>query len=148
MNPKVDAFLEDGCGRCSNYKTPQCSVIIWNDIVKELRLVALESGLDESFKWSQPVYTWKNKNIAIVSAFKKYAFISFFNGALLQDDAKILEAPGKHSQADQQIRLTSVEEFEKREPLLKAISLKLLRMKNQVEKLNSRMKLNHIQMSL
>ncbi len=26
----VDAYLQDGCGRCEHYKTPQCKVHNWH----------------------------------------------------------------------------------------------------------------------
>ena len=77
MNPKVDAFLVDGCGRCALYKTPDCKVISWQLVIEALRAVALQTELVEDFKWSQPCYTLNNKNGLLISAFKEYAFISF-----------------------------------------------------------------------
>ncbi|NNF34389.1 MAG: hypothetical protein HKN68_09795 [Saprospiraceae bacterium] len=78
MNPKVDTYLIDGCGRCKLYKTPQCKVHNWTEELKLLRSIVIESGLNETYKWSQPCYTYNNNNVLIVTAFKDYACISFF----------------------------------------------------------------------
>ena len=120
MNPNVDTYLIDGCGRCSYYQTPQCKVHTWTEELKQLRRIVLSCGLKEEFKWSQPCYTFQNKNILIVTAFKEYTALAFFKGVLLKDVNKILVAPGKSSQSSRQIRFTNVNEIEEMEPLIKA----------------------------
>ena len=120
MNPKVDQYLIDGCGRCPFYRTPQCKVHNWTEEIKQLRRIVMECGLREDFKWSQPCYTFQDKNIVIVTAFKEYAALSFFKGTLLRDVKGILEAPGKSSQSARQIRFTNTEEIINLEPDLKA----------------------------
>ncbi|MFM1875036.1 MAG: hypothetical protein RL266_773 [Bacteroidota bacterium] len=120
QDPQVDTYLIDGCGRCSYYQTPHCKVHSWTDELKQLRQIVLDCGLTEEFKWSQPCYTYQNKNILIVTAFKEYASLAFFKGTLLQDEKGILVAPGKNSQAGRQIRFTSVEDIIGMEPTLKA----------------------------
>ena len=120
MNPKVDAYLEDGCGRCSLYKTPDCKVNTWRKELIKLRSIVLDCGLSEEFKWKQPCYTFQNTNILLVSAFKDYAFISFFKGSLLKDTEKILSSPGENSQSTRQLRFTSIDEIAAMEATIKA----------------------------
>ena len=120
MNPKVDAFLVDGCGRCALYKTPDCKVISWQLVIEALRAVALQTELVEDFKWSQPCYTLNNKNVLLISAFKEYAFISFLKGSLLKDPQEVLVAPGKNSQADRRLCFTTVTEVLAMEATIKA----------------------------
>ena len=110
LNPKVDNYLIEGCGRCPHFQTPQCKVNTWRQELVELRKIVIESGLTEEYKWFQPCYTYQGKNVLIVTAFKDYACISFFKGSLLKDPDKILVEPGKNSQAARQIRITSVEQ--------------------------------------
>lgn len=120
MNPKVDNYLAEGCGRCAFVGTPQCKVNTWREELVRLRTIVLSSGLTEELKWSQPCYTFQNSNILMVTAFREYAVISFFKGALLKDEAGILHKPGENSQATRMIRVTSVGEIEKLEPQIKA----------------------------
>jgi uncharacterized protein YdeI (YjbR/CyaY-like superfamily) len=109
MNPQVDQYLIDGCGRCEHYKTSNCKVLHWTNELKLLREIVLQSELTEEYKWSQPCYTLKGKNVLIVTAFKDYACISFFKGALLNDKHSMLISPGKSSQAAKQLQFTDVQ---------------------------------------
>jgi uncharacterized protein YdeI (YjbR/CyaY-like superfamily) len=84
MNPKVDAYLVDGCGRCNLFRTPQCKVNFWREEMALLRQIVLECGLTEELKWSVPVYTFEDKNVLIVSAFNENCVLSFLKGALLK----------------------------------------------------------------
>lgn len=120
MNQKVDLYLEEGCGRCSFYRTPQCKVHNWPEELKQLRRIALDCGLNEEFKWSQPCYVFQNSNILIVTAFKEYAALAFFKGALLEDPNGILVAPGENSQSARHVRFTNVKDILELEPILKA----------------------------
>lgn len=117
---KVDTYLLEGCGRCEKYRTPQCKVQTWQNELIELRRIALESGLKEEYKWSQPCYTFEGSNIFLVTAFKEYAALAFFKGSLIKDSKKLLVAPGKNSQASRQFRFTNQKEILKLEPLIKA----------------------------
>ena len=49
-NPKVDAFI-------ANAKK-------WQEELKKLRAILLDSELTEEFKWSQPCYTFQGKNVS------------------------------------------------------------------------------------
>lgn len=120
MNPKVDNYLIDGCGRCAYYQTQRCKVNNWPDELKELRRIVLDCGLIEKFKWSQPCYTVRDKNVLTLTAFRQYASLAFFKGALLKDKMNLLTAPGKSSQSSRQIRFTDVQDIKKMEAVLKA----------------------------
>lgn len=117
MNPKIDAYLAEGCMRCKLGGTPQCKVNDWREELIMLRSIVLECGLTEELKWSVPCYTYKKGNVLIVSAFKQYASISFFKGALLMDEGNLLEKPGENSQATRYFKFTSIHQIKE----LKAI---------------------------
>jgi uncharacterized protein YdeI (YjbR/CyaY-like superfamily) len=120
LNPKVDAYLIDGCGRCKYYATPQCKVHTWVHILQELRQLALESDLVEEYKWSQPVYTYNDKNVIIVTAFKEYCCISFLKGVLLKDEAKLLVKQGENQQSGRLLKFTNIKEVTKNKKIIKA----------------------------
>ncbi|SHI47828.1 Uncharacterized conserved protein YdeI, YjbR/CyaY-like superfamily, DUF1801 family [Arenibacter nanhaiticus] len=63
----------------------------FKDGIALLREIVLKTELEESFKWSCPVYTLDNKNILGIIAFKSYFGIWFFNGVFLSDPVKVLE---------------------------------------------------------
>lgn len=106
MNPEVDAYLMEGCGRCPLGGTPDCKVHRWTEELRLLRNIMLEAGLAEEVKWSVPNYTYKKRNVAMVAAFKEYCSLSFFKGALLKDELGILEKPGENTQAGRVVKFT------------------------------------------
>lgn len=108
MNPNVDLFIADGCGRCKHYATENCKVRKWQKEIKILRSLLLETGLKEELKWSQPVYTYNNKNILLLSAFKEHCFINFFKGVLLKDELNLLEKPGENSQTARYLKFSDL----------------------------------------
>lgn len=120
MNPKVDNYLITGCMRCSFGGTPQCKVNNWQKELKSLRTILLGCGLTEELKWGIPAYTYRGKNIILLSAFKDCCIVSFLQGALLQDDHGILEKPGEHTQAGRIIRFNNVKKIAAMEATLKA----------------------------
>jgi uncharacterized protein YdeI (YjbR/CyaY-like superfamily) len=107
MNPKVDKYLIDGCMRCKLGATPKCKVKNWQVELETLRYIVLKTGVIEEVKWGVPCYTYNNKNIVMISAFKEYTCLSFFKGALLKDKEKILVKQGEHSQAVRIIKYTN-----------------------------------------
>jgi uncharacterized protein YdeI (YjbR/CyaY-like superfamily) len=135
-NPSVDTYFVDGCGRCSLYRTPQCKVHTWTEELQLLRGLVLECGLKEELKWSQPCYTLDNKNILLVTAFKEYATIAFFKGALLKDPEKILVAPGENSQAVRQLRFNRVEDIIKMELVITAYINEAIKLEQEGSKLS------------
>ncbi len=120
LNPLIDDFLQEGCGRCPLGGTPECKVHTWSSELKLLRKIVLSSGLTEELKWKQPCYTLDGKNVVIVSAFKDSAILSFFKGALLNDSEGILEKAGENSQSARLLRFTSTKSIRAVESTLKA----------------------------
>ncbi len=131
---KIEAFLVEGCGRCDFYRTPQCKVIQWNEVLIHLRAIALESALVEEFKWSQPCYTYQGKNVIIISALKSNAFISFFKGSLLADKYNVLKAPGKSSQAGRYMPFDSVAQVESRKTWIQEYIAEAIELEKQGKK--------------
>ncbi len=109
-NTSVDSWLTDGCGRCEHYRTPQCKVHDWTELLVELREVLRESGLLETMKWGSPCYTLDGKNVVMLTALRDYCAISFFKGSLIDDPERRLEAPGPSSQAARLFKFTSLEQ--------------------------------------
>lgn len=82
-------------------------------------MINLDCGLTEELKWGVPCYTFDNKNVVLIHAFKEYCALLFFKGALLNDAEGILITQTENVQAARQIRFTSLREIEKLEPVLK-----------------------------
>lgn len=120
MPKNVDEYLAEGCGRCALGGTPQCKVHNWPDALVELRRIVLECGLDEEIKWGVPCYTFQQKNIVIISAFKEYCSLSFFKGSLLADIHQLLEKPGENTQTARLIKFTEAKDVLSLEAILKA----------------------------
>src|SRR5579875_3777360 len=119
MNPKVDAYLAQGCMRCKLGGTPDCKVHKWEEELKRLRAILLDCGLTEELKWSQPCYTYQKRNVVMMSAFKEYCSLNFMKGSLLKDAYGILVKPGENTQVGRQIRFTNVEDIIKMVAILK-----------------------------
>jgi uncharacterized protein YdeI (YjbR/CyaY-like superfamily) len=105
-NPKVDAFI--------------ASAKRWQDELKKLRTILLDSELTEEFKWDQPCYTFQGKNVAILHGLKESCAFGFFKGALLKDIHGVLTAPGPNTQAGRWIKFTSMREIAEMRSILKA----------------------------
>lgn len=119
-NPKVDKYFTDGCGRCSLGGTPNCKVHRWPDVLERLRTLVLDCGLTEELKWGVPCYTFQNNNIVLIGAFKEYCVLTFFKGALLNDEHGILSKPGENTQAGRVVKFTLGKEIQELMPILKA----------------------------
>ena len=119
MNPEIDAYLLEGCGRCPLGGTPECKVHSWTAELKYLRRLVLECGLTEEQKWGVPTYTHNGTNLVMVAAFKDNCTLSFFKGALLKDEHQILEKPGENTQSGRVVRFTDVGQIAKLESVLK-----------------------------
>jgi len=83
----------------------------WESSLILLREILLDSGLEETVKWSMPVYTLKGKNIVGMVAFKKYVGLWFYQGVFLSDKKKLLLAADNESRAMRQWRFQSVEDI-------------------------------------
>ncbi|MFN0201337.1 MAG: YdeI/OmpD-associated family protein [Bacteroidia bacterium] len=119
MNPEIDLYLAEGCGRCPLGGTPDCKVHNWQEELIQLRRIILECGLVEELKWKHPCYTYQNNNVLLLGAFKDYCMLSFLKGALLQDVNGLLVKPGENTQVGRVIRFTSVEQILEIENTLK-----------------------------
>ena len=113
MNTSADQYFIDGCGRCEFYATPQCKVHSWTPELQLLREILGGTDLTEDCKWGVPCYTYEGKNILMLSAFRDYCSLSFFKGALLADQKRLLVKPGPNSQASRQFRFTELSQVEK-----------------------------------
>lgn len=117
----IEAILSEGCGRCEREGTPACRMLIWKKELAVLRSIALSTGLNEEVKWGVPVYTYQNKNIAILHAFKETCGLSFFKGSLLDGKSALLIQPTENSQGSRQTRFTSVDQIQEHEAELKML---------------------------
>ncbi|MBW8241422.1 YdeI/OmpD-associated family protein [Muricauda oceani] len=106
MNPKVDFFFE---------KPSQ-----WQNAFRELRSIALDTGLTEELKWGKPCYTLNGSNIFLIHGFKEYCALLFHKGVLLKDTENILVQQTKNVQSARQIRFTDIGEIKELEKVLKA----------------------------
>jgi uncharacterized protein YdeI (YjbR/CyaY-like superfamily) len=120
MNQQVDHYLAQGCGRCKLYETPACKVHNWQKELVSLRLILLQCGLNEEVKWSHPCYTFNGKNLIMLYAFKEYCAITFFNGALLQDNSNLLVQQTENVQSGRQMRFNSSQTIIDNEATIKA----------------------------
>jgi uncharacterized protein YdeI (YjbR/CyaY-like superfamily) len=106
MNPKVDFYFN---------KTGT-----WQDEIKKLRSIVLETGVTEELKWGVPCYTFEGRNVVLLHVFKEYCALLFFKGVLLKDPKGILVQQTQHVQAARQIRFTGVRDIIKMKGVIKA----------------------------
>jgi len=62
----------------------------WEKELTKFRKMILSTELKESIKWGTPVYTFNNKNVVGLGAFKKHCALWFFNGVLLEKNTDLL----------------------------------------------------------
>lgn len=134
-------FFISGCGRCSKFDTPECKVHRWRSQLTRLREIALECGLTEEAKWGHPVYTFQQKNIVMIGAFKEFCVLSFFKGTLLEDKHRILSAHGDNSQSVLGVRFVAGDEVEPLGDIMKdyifeAIEVEKAGLKPQLKKID------------
>ncbi len=83
----------------------------WQREIDKLRTIAIRCDLTEETKWGKPCFTAFGKNVVILIPLKESCALSFFQGALLKDPARILQRVGQHTQAARWIKFTSVREI-------------------------------------
>lgn len=84
----------------------------WSDALKKLRIIILNTELQETIKWGGPVYTINNKNVVGLGAFKSYVGLWFFQGVLLNDKKKrLVNAQEGVTKALRQLRFNSIDEI-------------------------------------
>jgi uncharacterized protein YdeI (YjbR/CyaY-like superfamily) len=106
MNPKAAWFFD---------KPGQ-----WQEAYKELRDIVLSCGLTEELKWGCPCYTNQQSNIVLIHGFKDYCALLFMQGALLQDQKKMLVQQTANVQSARQLRFSDVNEVIKSKSTIKA----------------------------
>src|SRR3954465_2960386 len=84
-----------------------------------MRQVLASLPLKEECKWGKPTYTVDGKNVVIMSGFKEYFALGFFQGALLKDPRKVLVQLGQ-VQAGRVMKFTSVKEIKAKTATIKA----------------------------
>ncbi len=92
----------------------------WQEELKRLRAILLDSELTEEFKWDQPCYTLEGKNVVILHGLKESCAFAFFKGALIKDIHGVLTAPGPNTQLGRWIKFTSLREIAEMKTVLKA----------------------------
>jgi uncharacterized protein YdeI (YjbR/CyaY-like superfamily) len=105
-DPNVDEYL---------FKAPK-----WHEEIAELRRIVLSCGLQETWKWRQPCYTYKGKNLIILGSFKESCVISFLMGSSLADPEKLLERPGEHTQTGRFLRFKGLQEIQVLENVIRS----------------------------
>lgn len=62
----------------------------WHSEIKRLREILLSTDLTEEVKWGGPCYTYDGQNLVGIGGFKSYFGLWFHQGALLNDEKKVL----------------------------------------------------------
>lgn len=78
-----------------------------------LREIINSTELEETLKWSAPVYSLNGKNVLGLGAFKNHFGIWFFNGVFLKDEKQLLSAAQEKTKALRQMRFESISEIDK-----------------------------------
>ena len=85
----------------------------WSEALAILRDIINATELEETLKWSEPVYSLKGKNVLGLGAFKNHFGLWFFNGVFLKDEKKLLLNAQEKTKAMRQMRFESVDEIDK-----------------------------------
>jgi len=86
----------------------------YSDALTILRNIINSTQLNESIKWSAPVYDLNGKNVVGLGAFKNHFGIWFFNGVFLKDEHKLLvNAQEGKTKALRQMRFESIKDINK-----------------------------------
>ncbi|TBV26503.1 hypothetical protein DMZ43_05395 [Meridianimaribacter sp. CL38] len=85
----------------------------FSDALTLLRDLINSTQLNESLKWSAPVYSLNGKNVVGLGAFKQHFGIWFFNGVFLKDEQQLLVNAQEKTKALRQMRFESIEDIDK-----------------------------------
>ncbi|MGG5487071.1 YdeI/OmpD-associated family protein [Gaetbulibacter sp. NE] len=85
----------------------------FSDALTLLRDLINSTQLDESLKWSAPVYSLNGKNVVGLGAFKQHFGVWFFNGVFLKDEQQLLVNAQEKTKALRQMRFESIEDIDK-----------------------------------
>ena len=136
MNPQVDKYLSEGCGRCPLGGTPDCKVHPWAEELQQLRSILLSTQLKEEVKWVGPCYTYEGNNVVMLGALKDAVVVGFFKGSLLADEAGLLVSPGPRSQAVRQFRFTDIDTIHVQEPFIRTYVQEAIELEKAGRKVN------------
>ncbi|RKE92193.1 YdeI/OmpD-associated family protein [Ichthyenterobacterium magnum] len=78
-----------------------------------LRRIINSTELEETVKWSAPVYALNGKNVVGLGAFKNHFGIWFFNGVFLKDEQNLLTNAQEKTKALRQMRFKSIDDINK-----------------------------------
>ena len=126
MITDIDDYFSKGCGRCDRFDTPECSTRLWEPGLLQLRDLCRECGLDETVKWRQPCYVYRNRNIAIIGAFRGDFRLTFFDAALLKDSDVVLERSGPNTRHPNMLRFSTPSDVSEREPTIRTCGMRLI----------------------
>jgi uncharacterized protein YdeI (YjbR/CyaY-like superfamily) len=91
----------------------------WDDALELLKDILAKTPLVETIKWGTPTYTFNDKNIVGICAFKNYVGMWFHNGIHLKDEAaKLVNAQENVTKALRQWRFYSDDEIRDNEKLI------------------------------
>jgi len=86
----------------------------WSEGLTILRDIFNTTEIEETIKWSAPVYTVNGKNVIGLGAFKNHFGIWFFNGVFLKDEKKLLtNAQEGKTKGLRQMHFESINEINK-----------------------------------
>ena len=83
----------------------------YSEALTLLRELLVITELQETLKWSAPVYTINGKNVVGISAFKNHFALWFFNGVFLKDEKKLLEQAQDKTKGLRSLKFTKLEEI-------------------------------------
>jgi uncharacterized protein YdeI (YjbR/CyaY-like superfamily) len=92
----------------------------WQAEMRQLRIILLDCGLEEEYKWKQATYCYKGNNILILHSFKDFCGLGFFKGSLLNDEYNYLVQLGENTQGTRVLKFTSLQEVIEKEAVVKA----------------------------
>ena len=118
MITEIEDYFTLGCGRCDRFATADCSAQRWADGLAKLRAIGLDAGLTETVKWGHPCYVLGERNIALIGALRSDFRLNFFNAALMQDAAEVLEKQGPNTRHADSIHFTRTEQVEELAPVV------------------------------
>jgi len=84
----------------------------WHDGIELLRKALLECNMSETIKWGAPVYTFNNKNVASIGAFKNHLALWIYQGSLLKDKKKLLVQVQENTKAMRHLRYHANDEID------------------------------------
>ena len=87
--------------------------VLFEEALHLLRDIINSTELNESIKWSAPVYDLKGKNVVGLGAFKNHFCIWFFNGVFLKDINQLLVNAQEKTKALRQMRFSKIDDIDK-----------------------------------